>query len=291
MVKKSKPSISIITPNYNYASYIHETIESVLSQDYLNFEHIIIDDGSTDNSVEIIKRYQSEYPNQIRLFQQENKGQTSAINLGMQNARGDYIGWINSDDTYCNGIFSQVINRFLENPEYDVIYGDVNIVDVNGFFMYRKRHTGFCYQEGVFVGFGNVITSNAIFWKKELNIKKGLLNEELKCNMDGEFFSRLTSGVKVQHIPVAFANFRKQPHTKASEKDKKWANLVEAERDFEMQKTYSKLFISKILPYKYSSYIRLIFRFKRFIKRMGLLYLFRQHQEYAYYKKSQMNDA
>ena len=91
--------ISIITPNYNYANYIGQTIESIISQDYPTIEYIIVDDGSTDNSARIIESFVEKFPNRIKLIRQTNKGQTAAINVGLRAATGDIIGWINSDDT------------------------------------------------------------------------------------------------------------------------------------------------------------------------------------------------
>ncbi len=107
--------ISIITPNYNYEKYIAKTIESVVTQSFNNIEHIIVDDGSTDNSVSIIKEYQKLYPEIIKLIQQENRGQTSALNVCLKNVTGDIIGWLNSDDLYCKNTFQIIINNFNQN--------------------------------------------------------------------------------------------------------------------------------------------------------------------------------
>ena len=114
MFKVDCPLITIVTPNYNYAGYIEETIVSVVTQDYDRVEHVIVDDGSTDNSVELIRGCAARYPEKIRLITQANAGQTAAVNRALQAARGDIIGWLNSDDTYCPGVFNAVSYTHLD---------------------------------------------------------------------------------------------------------------------------------------------------------------------------------
>ena len=116
--------VSIVTPSYNTGKYIRDTIESVLSQGYPNFEHIIYDGGSTDETIDILK----EYPHLI-WFSESDRGQSHAINKGLDKAKGDIIGWLNSDDYFLPGTFSKIMEVFINNPELDAIFGDINIVD------------------------------------------------------------------------------------------------------------------------------------------------------------------
>jgi len=277
--------ISIITPNYNYANYIGETIQSIINQKYDNFEYIVIDDGSTDNSVQVIQKYVEKYPTKIKLIRQENKGQTPAINVGMKIATGDIIGWINSDDTFCSGVFDIVNEQFGKYPKLDVLYADVNIIDNKGNFVFKKRHNKFRFIQSCFVGFTNIMTSNAVFWKKSTMEKSGIFCEELKCNMDGDFFSRLTRNAKVKGINMPFANFRKQAFTKAAEFDQNWANTVRKELYFELKNSYNRLKIAKIIPFEYSKPIRLFFILLRIFQRLLLLQSVRQRIEKQKYLK------
>jgi glycosyltransferase involved in cell wall biosynthesis len=280
-LKKSK--ISIITPNYNYSKYIGKTIDSIINQNYNNIEYIIVDDGSTDNSVDIIRKYQLKFPHIIKLIEQENLGQTVAINNGLKKATGDIIGWINSDDTYCNNIFNAVLSLFEKNKEIDIVYGDVNIVDLNGKQIYRLRHFSFNYIESVFVGFANVLTSNAIFWKREILDQVGLLDESLKCNMDGDLFSKITFRRKLYYLKKPIANFRKQPYTKASIDNPNWHLLIKKEVNKVQSVSYFNLNISNYLPYRYVLPIKYMFQLNRFIKRILFMhYLIKYFEKLKY---------
>lgn len=271
--------ISIVTPNYNYASFISQTIESVINQNYSDFEYIIIDDGSTDNSVEIIKSYVAKYPNNIFLIRQENKGQTPAINVGMKKVTGDIICWINSDDTFCPDVFKEVANCFKKNKSADIVFGDMNVVDMKGNFMNRKRHLDFNYTMGCLLGFTTILSSNTVFWKKDAMLKNGYFNETLKCNMDGDFYSRLTKGMIVKRINKALANFRKQPYTKAAENDSNWNSIVKKETKYERERAYNSLLMARVIPYKYSTIVKLPFQFARVFLRMLHLHYFKQKKE------------
>jgi glycosyltransferase involved in cell wall biosynthesis len=115
---------SIITPSYNQGKFIRDTIESILSQDYKNIEHIVIDGQSTDNTIEIL----NEYPHLIWISEQD-KGAANAINKGVCIAKGDIIAWINSDDYYEKNVFNDIARVFEENPEISFVYG--NLIFVN----------------------------------------------------------------------------------------------------------------------------------------------------------------
>ena len=260
--------ISIITPNYNYAKYISNTIESVVTQTYQNVEHIIVDDGSTDNSIEIIKSYQNKYSEKIKLIQQKNLGQTSAINVGLKVASGKILGWINSDDYYTANIFSDIIEIFNFNPNVEIVYGNFNVVDINGNYIYTKRHLKFSYLESVFLGFGNTLTSNCIFWKKDLLDSVGLLNSKLKCNMDGEYFSRLTKNANIYFLDRSIANFRQQEVSIAGKNNPDWNEIVKFEMNLEKMNSYNRLKISKLIPFKIGKYLKIIFILKRFINKL-----------------------
>jgi len=142
--------VSIVTPSYNQAPYLEQTIQSVLGQDYPHIEYVVIDGSSTDNSVEIIKKYAKPLESRSLLlgFQQQaaglqnrtidywlsekDRGQAEAINKGFKRARGEILAWLNSDDYYLPNTISAVVKCFEENPEVVMAYGDMLAVDGNG---------------------------------------------------------------------------------------------------------------------------------------------------------------
>ncbi|MFN8411966.1 MAG: glycosyltransferase family 2 protein [Anaerolineales bacterium] len=121
--------VSIITPSYNQAAYLEQTLTSVLNQEYPHIEYIVIDGASTDSSVEIIKRYE----NKLAFWVSEkDKGQAEAINKGFDKATGEIVAWLNSDDYYLPGAVHAAVKVFDEHPDVVLVYGNMLAVDQNG---------------------------------------------------------------------------------------------------------------------------------------------------------------
>ena len=120
-LKKQKPLVSVITVTLNRAAFIEKTIQSVMSQDYDNIEHIIVDGMSRDNTLEIIKEYEGKY--NMRWISGKDKNQTDAWNKGLKLTKGDIIGYCHSDDYYVPGAISKIVRAFEENPEVDLAFG------------------------------------------------------------------------------------------------------------------------------------------------------------------------
>ena len=260
--------VSIVTPNYNYAHFIDKLIESVLQQDYPAIEHIIVDDGSTDNSVNIVNHYIEKHPNRIRLIRQVNQGQTTAINVGLRAAKGDLIGWINSDDTYCAGSIKSIVSCFLKNPSIDIVFGDYCLTNENSEILKMIKQLNIDYSMGACIGFGLLVSSNSVFWKASLMQKVGFLNEDLIYNMDGEYWSRLFYEGKSKHISTYIANFRWHAAAKTvRNQNKNMSERYKFELKYEINKSYSHLWISRFIPFKHSKMLRKLYRFKRVFQR------------------------
>ena len=127
------PKISIITPSFNQVDFLERTLLSVLEQDYPNIEYIVIDGGSTDGSVELIKKYESRLAYWVS---EKDRGQAHAINKGLERATGDWVAWQNSDDTYYPGTFSQLAAVAQSNRSAQLIVG--NGLDQSGCILAKK---------------------------------------------------------------------------------------------------------------------------------------------------------
>ena len=179
------PRISIITPSYNQGEFLEQTIDSVLSQNYPNLEYIIIDGGSIDQSVEIIRKYDKHLHYWVS---ESDKGQSDAINKGFGRATGDVINWLNSDDYYHEGALRIVGERF-QNPETNV-YGGVSVIFNNEGYLYRSRGTD-VYPGNLAKTIGLArIDQPETFFRKECLEKVGPLNISFHYLMDRDLWIR-----------------------------------------------------------------------------------------------------
>lgn len=185
------PRISIVTPSYNQGQFIEETIRSILLQGYPNLEYIIIDGGSNDNSVEIIKKYEHYLSYWIS---ESDRGQSHAINKGWEKCTGNYLAWMNSDDCYLANALRDVVKIFLE-CKCDFIYGttyigssikEKEIIEGKGIKNFKlKALLKFFYSVDY------IIPSQSVFMTKSILEQIGLLDENLHYCMDLELFIRI----------------------------------------------------------------------------------------------------
>jgi glycosyltransferase involved in cell wall biosynthesis len=206
------PKISIVTPSYNQGQLIEETIRSVLLQGYPNLEYIIIDGGSSDNTVEIICRYA---PWLSYWVSEKDRGQSHAINKGWDKATGDILAWINSDDTYAAGSFTKVAEYFLNAPSTAMIYGDCNIIDGQGIFVKRCPAEEFNLENLVCNKW--FIPQQSTFLRRSVVEAVGGIREDLHLVMDWEYWLRIALGGKIiRYLPVQLASFRIWEEAKTS---------------------------------------------------------------------------
>lgn len=210
-MNKIYPKISIVTPSYNQGQFIELAINSVLEQNYPNFEHIILDNCSTDHTITILEKY----PHLIWKSQRD-RGQSDALNQGFSMATGDIIGWLNADDHYLPGCFDEVVQSFTNHPETDIAYGDYYWTDERGKIIQSRREIDFDF---FILKYLHVlyIPSTTTFFKRKIFQEDNFLDISLKYSMDYEFFLRLAhKQYKFTHINSYLANFRWHQHSKST---------------------------------------------------------------------------
>jgi glycosyltransferase involved in cell wall biosynthesis len=201
--KKNWPKISIVTPSFNQAEFLERTINSVLSQNYPNLEYIIIDGGSTDGSVEIIKKYADKLAYWVS---EKDKGQSHALNKGFRMATGDITAWLNSDDEYCPDALETVAKVFISDETSDFVFGNRITIDKNNKILRQDRHTRFSLRAHVLLLC--ILSQPASFWRRSLFENYGYIDESLRFAMDYEFYCRIGAHIKAKHIRKNLAMFR-----------------------------------------------------------------------------------
>ncbi len=206
------PRISIVTPSYNQGAFIEETIRSILLQGYPDLEYLVIDGGSTDNSVEIIRKYEKWMAHWIS---QPDRGQADAIQKGFGGVTGPVSAYLNSDDIYMPGALLRVSERFQSHPNLGVVYGNLYRIDPDDRVIEEHRNTPFMRKGYLYGGF--FLHQPCTFWKTKLVRDLGGFNAEFRFDMDNDLFMRMTLANAQFGFERAFlAGFRVHPASKTS---------------------------------------------------------------------------
>jgi glycosyltransferase involved in cell wall biosynthesis len=194
--------VSIITPSYNQASFLEETIQSVLAQDYPHIEYWVMDGDSKDGSVEIIRKYAGQMAGWVS---EKDSGQAEAINKGLARATGDIVAWVNSDDYYMPGAVRAAVEIFERRPEVGLVYGDV--VSINGagepFNVMTYGHWGL---EDLMQF--KVLGQPAVFMRRSIQTQAGLLDTSFDLVLDLHLFLKMAMYAPMVYVPERWAAAR-----------------------------------------------------------------------------------
>jgi len=193
------PKISIVTPSYNQGQFIEETIRSVLRQGYPNLEYIVVDGGSTDQTVEILEKYDSWIDDWVS---EPDDGQAHAINKGLHHATGDIHGWINSDDYFVPGALQSVVETFVSSG-CDALSGGRLLIDEASNVTGWSINPAFDPWKG-----GNTFPQDSTLWRSYVYDEIGYLDESYDFAMDFEFFLRLYMHFEIQDTNDLIGAFR-----------------------------------------------------------------------------------
>lgn len=235
-IENNLPFVTVVTPSYNHAKYIRHTIDSVLSQDYPNIEFVLLNDGSTDNTHEILK----EYGDRFYWETQPEMFQTATINKGWVMTKGEIITWLNSDDSFYPGAISKSVEYLMNHPETGVVFGDTMYTNDDGGDIYRSQlPNGFSYFDFV-VNCENVIPQPSAFIRRDVINKVGYLDSQLDYFMDWDLWLRAGLHFKIDYFPELLSTYRLHQNSKTVSK------TIEAAPELEI--IYKKFFSRDDVP-------------------------------------------
>ncbi|MBA4385210.1 MAG: glycosyltransferase [Anaerolinea sp.] len=194
------PLVTIVTPSFNQARFLEQTMRSVLEQDYPSIEYMVVDGGSTDGSVDLIQKYS----NRLKWWVSEkDNGQADAINKGFTRASGEIIAWINSDDYYLPGAVSSAVKALMENPEAGFVYGNVRVVDRDEKILNQLTYGNWGLKD--LLSF-HIIGQPAVFIRRSMLEKVGFLDPSYHCLLDHHLWIRLAEQSGMKYIPSLWAS-------------------------------------------------------------------------------------
>jgi glycosyltransferase involved in cell wall biosynthesis len=228
-----KPLVTVVTPSYNQAEYLEQTIRSVLGQDYPNIEYIIVDGGSTDGSVEIIQTYADRLAWWIS---EPDDGQADAINKGLSRAKGEYVAWLNSDDIYLPGTIERAVETLQTNPEVGLVYANLLSINALGEHVNTIHYRQYALED--LLAFF-IIGQPTVFMRRSVLDKVGLLSEDYHYLLDHHLWLRFAAEAPIKYVREAWAGARYHPTAKNMAMAEHFGG--EAFRILEWARTYPKM--------------------------------------------------
>ncbi len=227
------PLVTVVTPSYNQAEYLEQTIASVLGQDYPNIEYFVVDGGSTDGSLEIIRKYAGQLDWWVS---EPDNGQADAINKGFRRAKGKYIAWLNSDDLYLPGTIRKAVEVLEGDPELGIVYADLLSINARGEHVNTIRYRPFGLED--LLSF-SIIGQPTVFMRRSVQQQAGLLSEEYHFLLDIHLWLRMAAISRLKYVPEPWAAARYHPAAKNMSQAGRFGD--EAARILDWAKTQPKM--------------------------------------------------
>lgn len=195
------PKVTIVTPCLNQGKFLEQTILSVLNQNYPNIEYILIDGGSTDGTLDIIKKYEKDISYWIS---EKDRGMYDATNKGLKHSSGSILAYLNSDDIYRPNTIQAVVEYLQKHPETSMVFGNTDYIDAEGDFLYSYRYPAFKYARYIQLNWSS-IPQQASFWRRRVHDTIGYFNADFKLAGDFDFFARLGKNLQIDHVNQVLA--------------------------------------------------------------------------------------
>lgn len=223
MAQSPKPLVSVVTPTFNSERYLEGTIRSVLDQAYDRVEHLIVDGGSTDGTLDIVARYPH-----LTLVQGRDKNMYDALNKGLKAARGDVIGCLNSDDQYAPDALAAAVAAFAADPASDVVFGHADFIDEADRPLFRLVALPFSWRRFASLDFSSLCFSS-VFWRRRIHDQVGYFNDDYSLAADFDYYLRFRP-LRLRRVPQVLSRFRNhaeaQTYTKSAKSREEVARIL-----------------------------------------------------------------
>jgi hypothetical protein len=222
--ENNRPLVSIVTPSLNQGQWLEESIRSVLAQDYPRIEYLVMDGGSTDGSLDVLRKYQDRVPFRTG----PDGGQSRALRTAYEHLTGEILGWVNADDAYLPGAVATAVRALTAEPWLGMVYGNAEFIDPDGRALGPAVHIAPVGVADPLLRLGDCIVQPAAFFRRTAYEAVGGLDASLHWTMDYDLWLRLARQFPSRHLPETLAKVRLMPATKTASGG--WKRMAEVER-------------------------------------------------------------